>query len=292
MTGGTFMSDLVSYLFQTNAFKICPDEKPFWYTSGKIGPYFINAQFLYGNEKEANEFLEFINQELEQSDKLDLPKHVFDKALKQYQNNSIYQDVMNQMKQYIEDHIDISEIDYISGGERRDWYFSNMIAHLLNKPHITIYKDLSTVISTSDFTVSNKTADLEDKKVLHVADLLNQASSYLRAWIPAIQNLGGEIVWSMVAVDRMQGGTERLEDLGIKSLAMVEIAPNLFEQAKTKNIINDTQLKMLNDFFANPDDTMREFLISHPNFIENALNSDEKTAKRARLCVENNLYEL
>ena len=59
------MSDLVSYLFQTHAFKICPDEQPFWYTSGKIGPYFINAQFLYGSEKDANEFLEFINQELE-----------------------------------------------------------------------------------------------------------------------------------------------------------------------------------------------------------------------------------
>lgn len=286
------MSDLVSYLFQTHAFKICPDEKPFWYTSGKIGPYFINAQFLYGSEKEANEFLEFINQELENSSKLDIPKHIFDRVYNQYQNNNIYQDVMDQMKQFIEDNIDVTEIDYVSGGERRDWYFSNMIAYLLNKPHITIYKDLSTVISTSDFSISKETANLEDKKVLHVADLLNQASSYLRAWIPAIQNLGAEIVWSTVAVDRMQGGTKRLEDLGIKSLAMVEIAPNLFEQAKNQNIINDTQLNMLNDFFANPDDTMKQFLVTHPDFIKNALNSDEKTAKRARLCVENNLYGL
>ena len=50
------MSNLVSYLFQTNAFKVCPDNKPFWYTSGKIGPYFINTHFLYGSEKEAVDF--------------------------------------------------------------------------------------------------------------------------------------------------------------------------------------------------------------------------------------------
>ena len=31
------------------------------------------------------------------------------------------------MKSYIEEHIDLSQVDYISGGERRDWYFSNII---------------------------------------------------------------------------------------------------------------------------------------------------------------------
>ena len=67
------MNNIVSYLFETNAFKICPDEKPFWYTSGKIGPYFINAQFLYGSESDANDFLEFINSELENSDKFNTP---------------------------------------------------------------------------------------------------------------------------------------------------------------------------------------------------------------------------
>ena len=28
------------------------------------------------------------------------------------------------------------------------------------------------------------------------------------------------------------------------------------------------------DFFENPDETMRNFLINHPEFLENALNSD------------------
>ena len=49
-------------------------------------------------------------------------------------------------------------------------------------------------------------------------------------------------------------------------------------------------LEMLNKFFDNPDNTMKEFLINHPEFIENSLNSDEKTRKRAKLLLDNNLY--
>ena len=49
---------------------------------------------------------------------------------------------------------------------------------------------------------------------------------------------------------------------------------------------------MLNDFTKDPDGSMRTFLLEHPEFLENALNSDEKTAKRAKLCIESNLYNL
>ena len=51
------MSDLANYLFETNAIRFCDENKPFWYTSGKIGPYFINTHFVYGSEKEASDFL-------------------------------------------------------------------------------------------------------------------------------------------------------------------------------------------------------------------------------------------
>lgn len=66
----------------------------------------------------------------------------------------------------------------------------------------------------------------------------------------------------------------------------------LFERALSNGIVNNTQLEMLEDFFKDPDGTMRNFLLNHPDFIENALNSDEKTAKRAQLLVDGNLYDL
>lgn len=284
------MSNIISYLFETNAIRFCEENKPFWYTSGKIGPYFINTHFIYGSEKEANELLSFIDESL--SDKMTLPKKVFDKVLKQYNENKIYHDVIEHIKSYIEENIDINEIDYISGGERRDWFFSNIIAYLLNKPHVTIYKDLSTVESNFNFTQTKEVSNLEGKKVLHVADLITVASSYIRAWIPAIKNLGASILWSCVVVDRMQGGKEKLEAEGVKSLSLVNVDTDLFKKALELGFINNNQLELLNKFFKSPDDCMREFLINHPEFIENALNSDEKTKKRAQLLVDGNLYNL
>ncbi|MBO6233786.1 MAG: orotate phosphoribosyltransferase [Clostridia bacterium] len=284
------MSNLMSYLFETNAIRFCEENKPFWYTSGKIGPYFINTHFVYGNEKDAVELLSFIDDSL--SDKLTLPKKVFEKVLEQYNTNEIYKNVIDTMKGYIEENINIDEIDYVSGGERRDWFFSNIIAYLLNKPHITIYKDLSTVVSDSKFENTTPVTSLDNKKVLHVADLITVASSYIRAWIPAIKNLNANICWSCVVVDRMQGGKEKIEAEGIKSLSLVQVDSNLFKKAEELGIINEAQVEMLNGFFKNPDETMRNFLIAHPEFLENALNSDEKTQKRAKLLVDNNLYNL
>ncbi|MEE0866211.1 MAG: orotate phosphoribosyltransferase [Clostridia bacterium] len=284
------MSDIISYLFETNAIRFCEENKPFWYTSGKIGPYFINTHFIYGSEQEANELLSFIDESL--NNKMTLPKKVFDKVLKQYNENKIYHDVIEHIKSYIEQNINVKEIDYISGGERRDWFFSNIIAYLLNKPHITIYKDLSTVESNLDFSQTKEVSNLEGKKVLHVADLITVASSYIRAWIPAIKNLGSNIMWSCVVVDRMQGGKEKLEAEGVKSLSLVNVDTDLFKKALELGFINNNQLELLNKFLKSPDECMREFLINHPEFIENALNSDEKTKKRAKLLVDGNLYNI
>ena len=281
------MSDIMSYLFKTNAIRFCEENKPFWYTSGKIGPYFINTHFVYGNEKDAVELLSFIDEAL--ANHLTLPKKVFEKALKQYEKNEIYKNVIDTMKSYIEKDIDISEIDYISGGERRDWFFSNILAYLLNKPHISIYKDLSIVVSDSKFENTEIVENINGKKVLHIADLITVASSYIRTWIPAIENLGGKILWSCVVVDRMQGGKEKIEEKGIKSLSLVNVDTDLFKKALEMNIINESQLKMLEGFFNNPDETMKNFLISHPEFLETALNSDEKTKKRAKLLIDNNI---
>ena len=284
------MSDVMSYLFETNAIRFCEENKPFWYTSGKIGPYFINTHFVYGSEKEATELLSFIDDCL--SDKLTLPKKVFDKTLIQYNNNEIYKNIIDTMKSFINENINVDEIDYVSGGERRDWFFSNIIAHLLGKPHITIFKDLSTVVSDSKFENTLELKDITGKKVLHIADLVTVASSYLRAWIPAIKNLGGKLAWSCVVVDRMQGGRQKLEENGIKFLSLVNVDDTLFETANKNGIINKNQLEMLKNYFKNPDETMRQFLINHPEFLENSLKADEKTAKRAKLLIDGNLYGL
>ncbi len=196
------------------------------------------------------------------------------------------------MIEFIKENININDVDYISGGERRDWFFSNIIANKLGKSHITIYKDLSIVINDSTFGTEINTSNVAGAKVLHIADLITEASSYIRAWIPAIESLNAKINWSTVVVDRMQGGCEKLAEHNIKSLSIINIDEGLFKNALDMNIINNSQYEMLKSFYENPDETMRNFLITHPEFLENALKSDEKTAARAKLCIDNNLYNL
>ena len=285
------MSDIISYLFETNAIRFCEENKPFFLTSGGISPYFVNTHFLYGDEKQATEFLSYIDTLL--TDRINLPKKVFDKINVQYENNKIFKYTIDTMLKAIKSNVNVDEIDYISGGERRDWYFSNMIAYLLKKPHLTLFKDIEAFVSPYDFSSTNKITDLEGKTVLNASDLVTAATNYVRSWIPAIKQLNGKLLWTCYVVDRKQGGTEILENAGIKTIPLAFVDTSLFEKAFELKIINQGQLDMLKGFYDDPYATMRNFLLNHPEFIENALNStDERTLKRAKLLVDGNLYNL
>jgi orotate phosphoribosyltransferase len=279
-------SKLAKWLFETNALRVCPQDKPFWYTSGAIGPYYINTHFLYGNEDKANKLLSYIDKEKDNI--YECPNKILLETKENYNSDQIYKGLIDEMCSFIKKNINIDEIDFISGGERRDWFFSLIVAEILNKPHLTIYKDLEIVS-----TISNKTErlqDLKNQKVLHIADLINEASSYERAWVPAIKKYNGSIVWSVVVVDRKQGGEELLSRLNVKSFAMVNIDNELFDNATEQKLINKSQNKMIQAYISNPKEAMRKFLSDNPSFLQTALNADVKTKERAKMCIDKNIY--
>ena len=292
------MSSILNYLFETNAIKFCPENEPFWLTSGRPSPYFFNSQYVYGGEKESTEFLNYITEELAlinegKANKLDLPKKLLDKVLNQYNSNRIYNDVINQMKQYIENNIGVDNFEYISGGERRDWYFSVILSHLLNKPHLTIFKDMSAIVSDSSFSKTEDIQDLNGSKVLHLADLITTASSYIKMWVPIIKKLNGNMTNTLVIIDRNQGGKEILKEVNVTMHALATVDKALFQKAHELGVINEKQLEMVNKYFDNPDETMKQFTIEHPEFIENSLKSDnERTLKRVHTFIEENPYGL
>ena len=55
------MDPVVQWLFDTQALRISPPDSPFWYTSGKIGPFYINTHFLFDGEQSAGMLLEKID---------------------------------------------------------------------------------------------------------------------------------------------------------------------------------------------------------------------------------------
>lgn len=278
--------NLVKALFETNAIRVCPSGSPFWYTSGKIGPYYINTHFLYGSEEKANALLKIIDAAT--GDKERCPGIVAAQVMENYRQDRVFKNCMDTLLEAIQNTIPLQSIEYISGGERRDWFFSLVASELLNKPHITIFKDLDAVVFRKG--KSEKINSLQGAAVLHIADLITSASSYERAWVPVIQRASGVFKASFVIIDRMQGGHELLESLGVASHALVRIDRNIFREACDKQYINSAQYEMVMDYMDDPDGFMKAFFLKHPEFIENALNGDEKTAKRARLCIESGFY--
>ncbi len=273
---------LINYLFDTRAVRVCPKDRPFWYTSGRIGPYYVNTHFLYGSEEKANLFLEDINRLM--NDRLNC-SGAFHKATKEnYLKDPIYKGTIDLLVKYIRQHIKLSEVDYISGGERRDWFFSFLVADILDKPHITIFKDMTSVIYYKGKT--NEQDNIEGASVLHIADLITTASSYERAWVPAIKRINGSMKWSAVVVDRLQGGSNILQRLGVESHALIFINTEIFEKANKKGYIDDSQLKLVLDYMKNPDEFMDNFLLSHPDFLVESLKEGGKIAERARLLIE------
>ena len=93
--------------------------------------------------------------------------------------------------------------------------------------------------------------------------------------------------------EQNQGGDKCLENLDVAPLSLITLNEDLFEVAYNKEIISENQKNILNKYFEDPEKTMQEFINSHPNFINDVItNGDEKSVKRAKLCLEKGWYTM
>lgn len=274
---------IIEALFETKAVRVAPENQPFWYTSGRLGPFFINTHFLLENEAAAGEVLKRIEKAIADN-KLTAPEEIFDMMLAYYNKGGTFKMVSDKLAEEASK----LDFDYISGGERRDYFFSMMPAYLLKKPHLTIYKDMTSVYSENieGPAVDVKDIDFKGKKALHIADLITEASSYERAWIPVIRGLGSDITDTVAVVDRHQNGREVLKGLGVELHALTGINEDLFDEAKANGVINDAQKDMIMHFLENPADYMTAFLKANPGFIDAEIAKGGKNKERAELAIE------
>jgi orotate phosphoribosyltransferase len=286
MTNNEQLPD-VSWLFESHALEISPPDKPFLYTSGLIGPYFINTHHLCGGRTKAKEVLAFID--AEQQDKKGFPLRLKPALQDVFASHEIYRHVIEALCEIARSALPLGEIDCVSGGQRRDWFFAPLVAAMLQKPCIYIYNDLSVIDEAGD-----DVAELRNAAVLNVADLLTVGSSYTKKWVPALQQIGARLKWSLVGVDRRQGGADSLHAAGVQqSESLFSVDRSLFDRALERNLINGDQHLQLTRYLEDPFSSMRDFLLTHPDFLESAKNSSqEKTSTRARLLEEQDHYQL
>ena len=272
---------IISWLFETDAVRVCPEGQPFWYTSGKLGPFYINTQFLYGSEAAANSLLKTI-EEACAGEKLAFYDKVWADISAQLASCPIYAQLIDLLTEAAAK----LDVDFVSGGERRDFFFSMPVARKLGLGHLSIFKDLSCVYTDKDgVSMDAAQAGLAGKKSVHIADLITVASSYIRAWIPAVESLGAKIAYSLAVVDRDQGGSDILAKAGCPLTTLITIKPELFEQAKALGRITDAQVALVNSFIADPDKFMHDFLVAHPDFLAGEIAKGGKSAQRAELCI-------
>ncbi len=278
--------DVLGALLETCALRIAPASEVFWYTSGTVGPYYVNTQNLYGSPRKAAEMLDFI--ESGRGDKVRFPGQLLRRIRTNYAADPIYRSVIDALVQ--EAGQKAADVDYVSGGERRDWFFSLAVADLVGKPHLTIYKDLSMVVLEG--TRSGPAGNLAGRSTLHIADLVTEASSYFRAWIPAVRGFGGRIAYSLNVVDRGQGGSEALCREGVQTSALLRLDEHLFDSLLRAGHIDSRQRRGLGAYFRDPYGSMKKFLEEHPDFLRHALKAAEPITGRARILVEKNPYHL
>lgn len=272
---------IISWLFETDAVRVCPADQPFWYTSGKLGPFYINTQFLYGSEAAANALLGII-EEACAGEKLAFYDKVWANIAAQLDACPIYAQLIDLLTEAAAR----LDVDFVSGGERRDFFFSMPVARKLGLGHLSIFKDLSCVYTDKDgVSMEAAQAGLGGKRSVHIADLITVASSYIRAWIPAVESLGAKIAYSLAVVDRDQGGSGILAKAGCPLTTLVTIKPELFDEARALGRVTDAQVALVNSFISDPDKFMRDFLIAHPDFLAGEIAKGGKSAQRAQLCI-------
>ena len=284
-------SPLFDLLLSTQALEIAPAQQPFWYTSGTIGPFYLNGHFLYGNRQKAEALLAFIDQHAQ--DRRSLLFALHEATKKNYAEDAGYRTVIDSAVALAQERIGAEQIAYVSGGERRDWFFSFMVAQQLNKPALAIFKD-QTIFAFSPHTATcTEISQLASANVLHVADLVTEASSYTRAWLPALQQRAGVLRWAINIVDRGQNGEEVLRQNNVIPFHLIQLGAPFFEHLHHAGYFDEATQTMLCAYLREPRASMKRLLEEHPEIIRAALQSPEaKTRQRAELLLAQNPYAL
>jgi len=218
-------------LLNTGAFRFVDERTPWFpYTSGQVGPYYVQSTTV---EKDG----------------------------------LAYATAIQSLVRLIQ--AEAGAFDAISGGETRDWDFSNPVAIALRKPHLKMYKD-GKVLG----------ADIAGKTFLHVADLNNEGSSVRDYWKPIIEQGGGRLAGVVSFVDRMEDGFTVLKELGIRLFCVVPLDARAWGIARETGHVSAALYAELVARLDNRNAWAERALLSHPDYFRR-FHQDPKTHAKA-----------
>ncbi len=280
------MSTLLTDLFSTGALTVSPEDRPFWYTSGTFGPYYINTHYLVGGREAADALL--LRIEAACRDPGGFASDVLPFLQSQYRSEPVFRRVTDTLRTRLGDMDRSAPFRFVSGGERRDFFFSLLPAVQMERPHAVILKDGTVLLlrpgeGNPEPVLPGESSALSGQAGIHVADLVTEASSYLRTWIPALSARGAILDRTLAVVDRRQGGEAALRRRGVSLVSLAQVDEALFDQAEASGLIRSGQRAMIRRFTEDPAAFMRQFLEEHPGYLDTLMAEGGKTAERVRL---------
>ncbi len=244
----------------------------FWYTAGVPGPFFVNTEYLIGADI-ANSLVSTITEILSQTDDPAVRVARIDKAVMEaYVNNKDYKNLIETMVAEAQKSLPARSFTIISGGERRDWLFSVPFAHVMGLSHVYLFKDQSAYCGT---------AYGPEETALHVADLINNAASYVDKWLPALGKAKIKIDTTLVVTVRGTTGIDKLKEQNVKIIALNNIDLSFFEKWMKNGLIDQETYDELAVHFQSPQAWAEKYLIGREELFKVSKDSG-KAYERVR----------
>jgi len=277
-------NDLIKLIHETKAVSIWNREKGpvFWYIAGVPGPYYVNTEMLIGAEA-ANKVLGEITSILSESKEPNIRGGRISAAvLGEYEKNSVLKDLVSSLLNKAKEKFPAGSFDFVSGGERRDWLFSVPFAKEAGVGHAFLFKDLSVYYA----------GELgKGERVLHIADLINNAASYLDLWLPALKKAGAECAGTLCVINRGSNGMKKLEEHGIKASSLCGIDLGFFEKSKESGLISEDTLAEIAIHFESPRNWAVRYLMGK-DALFGMKTADKKSLKRMKSFFANDPWSL
>lgn len=278
---------LTKVIFSTQAVSIWNNAKGpvFWYAAGVPGPFYVNTEKLIGAQA-AEKLLSGISTIVAKSGSpAEKSAEVETLVMSEYKSNPTFQTLIATMIRDARAQFKDS-YNVISGGERRDWFFSIPFALESGLDHIYLFKDHSVHIQKNPASKA-----LDEHKVLHVADLINNAASYFKSWLPILEETGLKMMGTACVINRGSVGIDKLKEAGIPTCSLKTIDQAFFDDLRTIRLIDETVAQEIDLYFSSKEDWARKYILSKPDLIGKE-QLDAKSKERLQSFLKNDPWNL
>ena len=254
----------------------------FWYAAGVPGPFYLNTEQMIGKAL-ADELLEKITAIIaDNSDPAIRAAEVEALIIAAYDSSAIYKTIIQALIAKAKAVFPAGSYMAVSGGERRDWLFSIPFAKEMGIKHAYLFKNKS-LYCAEGMTV--------DGRVLHVADLINNAASYFDAWLPMLEREKLRCMGTLCVNTRGTNGLKRLTEAGYTVASLNAVDLDFFVKSRAKGLIDQDMLDEITLFFRSAQEWGAKYLTRDARLFD-VPNLDKKSFERLQSFFAQDPWEL